>query len=152
MNMEIATRYFASRTRFASRNRGRQQQKQLTQGGVAVCGVLGFGWVVIWQMNQDEAPYTHRSRFMMVSRGKYMKAANAVVSNIRVAAGTWTYTITGLRQLLCLSKSHSFLGRGTCTDDHRLTLVAVLSKSYRSFFREGGHGKMHHHRLTQLLC
>ncbi|CAM9503141.1 unnamed protein product [Ectocarpus fasciculatus] len=54
----------------------RQQQRvrKATQGRAAACGAAVLAGVVIWQVNQDEAPYTHRKRFMIISRdGEFLK-------------------------------------------------------------------------------
>lgn len=70
------TREFSSRGRGrATRQQpwpGRQQQRarKASQGTAAACGAAVLAGMVIWQVNQDEAPYTHRKRFMMISRGE----------------------------------------------------------------------------------
>ncbi|CAB1121175.1 unnamed protein product [Ectocarpus sp. CCAP 1310/34] len=54
----------------------RQQQRvpKSNQGTAAACGAAVLAGVVIWQVNQDEAPYTHRKRFMIISRdGEFLK-------------------------------------------------------------------------------
>ncbi|CAN0288853.1 unnamed protein product [Pylaiella littoralis] len=86
--IKTATRYFTSRGRgtrqhpgqqqHPSRTRQQQQQRQRTrkagQASVASCGMAVVGGVVIWQVNQDEAPFTQRKRFMMVARdGEFLK-------------------------------------------------------------------------------
>ncbi|CBJ29012.1 metallopeptidase Oma1 [Ectocarpus siliculosus] len=74
------TREFSSRGRGRASRQHRWQERQqqrvrkANKGTAGACGAAVLAGVVIWQVNQDEAPYTHRKRFMIISRdGEFLK-------------------------------------------------------------------------------
>ncbi|CAM9300210.1 unnamed protein product [Laminaria digitata] len=64
-------------SRFAN-NEGRQRGRRNAQGTAATFGMAAIGGVMIWQGNQDAAPFTNRKRFILVNRdGEFMKGVTA---------------------------------------------------------------------------
>ena len=49
---------------------GRLRGRRNAQGTAATFGMMAIGGVMIWQGNQDAAPFTNRKRFMLVTRGE----------------------------------------------------------------------------------